>query len=211
MIFHLTGAPNHIHSSRGQAHHCHAVTARGLILAHRTIGPAGNVKTFPRRMEQNAVGSAAGFDPGNHQARLRVYNHNRIAEKVGGIEQTAIGRKLNIADEVFPRPCFFGNDGKHAGRFQCAGGEGKFVDRGARSATRVNLVTSFGNSQAEPALGYRRPVQFFGRSQIDDADSWRLRTAIQNQQILAVAGCHRRNGKRPDGNLLPCQNCGQHC
>ncbi len=51
-------------------------------------------------MKQNAVGSAAGLEAIDDNARLRIYDSDRVVVEVAGVEQTAIGRSGNVADEV---------------------------------------------------------------------------------------------------------------
>ena len=135
-------------------------------------------------MKEDAVGAAAGFEALDDHARLRIDDDDLVVIQIGGVDQAAVRRDGNIANEVAIGR--LGGDGERPGGSQRAVGECEFEYRRPRSAAHVDAVALRRECEAQPAVSHGGTAEFARRRRIDDADRRRIVPAVQNQQKFAV-------------------------
>ncbi len=152
-------------------------------------------------MKEDAIRTAPGGVARDDHARLRIDHGHGIAVELGGVEEAPVGRERNVADEILRGTAGCGDRGKGA-----AGRQGSVIERelkhGAlRSATDIDAVAVGSEGDSQPSVGNRRGPEDARGGGIDDGDGGRLVSAVQDQQILAVARKRGGHGKGVEGDL----------
>ena len=152
-------------------------------------------------MKQNAVRAPAGLELADHHARLRIHHQDAVAIQVGRIEQAAVRRKGNIADEILRAALGLRHHREGSRGREDAVGESEFEKRGLRASAHVNPVALRREGKSEPAVGHRNASRHSRRCGLDHADRGRPVAAVQHQQVLAVGREGRRHGQRVERDL----------
>ena len=198
----LAGEPEHVGGMRAEPHGGELVAGGGVIVAYGAIRPACDEEGLAIRMEEDAVGAAAGFDAIDDHAGLRIDHHHRVVIQFRGVDQAAVGGKRDVADEVGMRALVGRNNREGAGSFQRAIGEGELVDRRARSAAHVDAVALRRKGQAQPAVGHGHTMEFASGSSVQHADGGRLVSAVQHQEVSAIGRERCRHGESVQRDLF---------
>src|ERR1700731_1223977 len=121
---------------RADADHLELLAIVGLVVIHCAIGPAGDEERFSVGVKENAIGSAARFEAIDNHAGLRIHNQDRIVIKVASVEQAAVRRNSDIADEIAISPVRGLDHVEGTSWLEAAILiEREFVDRGSGAAT----------------------------------------------------------------------------
>ena len=180
-------APQHIAGMGADAHGLpDQAAAGGIVLAERAIGPVGDEEGFAIGVEENAVGTAAGFELADHHAGLRVDHRDAIAIEVGGIEQAAVGRKGHVADEILRAALGLRHDDEGPRGGEDAVGEGEFEDGGFGASAHIDGVAFGRDGEAQPAIGHGNAAGDAAGGGFDHADRRRAVSSVEHQQVFAV-------------------------
>ncbi len=187
---------------RAQGHARQFVAGGGVVMAQSSVGPTGDEERFSVGMEEDTVRPAAGLDALDHHSRLRIEDHHGIVIQVRGVEQAAVGRERHIADHVVPADFIQRWHGEGSRGREGAIREGKFEDRGLRSAAHIDEVPARGEGEAQPGIGHRHAAFHRAGGRFDHGNGRRPVSAIEHQQIMSIGRERGGHGEGVERHLL---------
>ncbi len=122
--------------------------------------------------------------------------------KIAGVEQMAVGRERDVADEIRAGPVGSFDDFKGArGAQRSIRVEGKLEDSGLAAAADPKRAAVLGKGHAEPGVPHPRAADLTAVLGIEHAERRRIVAAIQDNQEPAVRRENAGHGQRVERNL----------
>src|SRR5579863_1957882 len=135
------------------------------------VRPTGHKKRLAVRIEENPVRPPAGLEAIDHGARLRIHHHDGIMIKIAGIQQVAVGRQRDVADEIPDAPLGGLDYFKGTRRLQRSSVvEREFKNSCLRAATYPQGSSIGGERHSKPGVAYSRAADFMAVLGIEHAE-----------------------------------------